>query len=101
MRWNARLPPGMRTAEDVREMAALGCDCTLHIVRLRYAGRDWHMASKDINFSRGSIEWRWDQGYADTQRALRHAGWLAGVASDVAVVVHEPPGHDASPRQAD
>jgi NTE family protein len=96
-----RLPPGLRTADDAREMSALGCDCTLHIVRLRYAGRDWHMASKDINFSKGSIEWRWDQGYADAQRALRHAGWLRGVAAGVAVVVHELPGHDAAGRQAD
>jgi NTE family protein len=96
-----RLPAELRTLEDERAMLQLGCGNVLHVVRLRYAGHDWHMASKDINFSRGSIEWRWDQGYADTQRALRHAGWLQGVAADVAVVVHEPPGHDASPRQAD
>jgi NTE family protein len=96
-----RLPPEARTAEDAREIAALGCDCTLHIVRLRYAGRDWHMASKDINFSRGSIEWRWNQGYADAQRAVRHAGWLRQVATGAAVVVHEMPGHDAASRQAD
>jgi NTE family protein len=96
-----RLPPEERSNESERAMAELGCGCVLHIVRLRYAGRDWHMASKDINFSRGSIEWRWDQGYGDTQRALRHAGWLQGVAADEAVVVHETPGHDMAPRQAD
>jgi NTE family protein len=97
----ARLPPAARTAEDVREMSALGCDATLHIVRLRYAGLDWHMASKDINFSKGSIEWRWDQGYGDAQRALTHAGWLRDVAAGSAVVVHELPGHDSAARQAD
>ncbi|GAB3420999.1 patatin-like phospholipase family protein [Massilia agilis] len=96
-----RLPPELRTCEDERAMLALGCGSVLHIVRLRYAGHDWHMASKDINFSKGSIEWRWDQGYADTQRALRHAGWLRGVPADTAVVVHETPGHDSSARQAD
>jgi NTE family protein len=97
----ARLPPDARTPEDAREIDALGCDCTLHIVRLRYAGRDWHMASKDINFSRGSIDWRWNQGYADAQRAVRHAGWLRQVKTGAAVVVHELPGHDAGARQAD
>jgi NTE family protein len=96
-----RLPPADRTEQDERAMRELGCGNVLHIVRLRYAGRDWHMASKDINFSKGSIEWRWNQGYADTQRALAHAGWLHGVAGDVAVVVHETPGHDAAARQAD
>lgn len=87
----ARLPPGSRTAEDERELLALGCDATLHIVRLPYAGRDWHMAAKDVNFSQGSIEWRWNQGYKDAMRALKHAGWLQQVAEDTAVVVHELP----------
>ncbi|MFL6673025.1 MAG: patatin-like phospholipase family protein [Massilia sp.] len=96
-----RLPADQRTEQDAREMGALGCDGTLHIVRLRYAGRDWHMESKDINFSKGSINWRWDQGYADAQRAVRHAGWLRQVAVGAAVVVHELPGHDAARRQAD
>ncbi|HEY0061854.1 MAG TPA: patatin-like phospholipase family protein [Telluria sp.] len=91
----ARLPAKSRTAADEKELLALGCDATLHIVRLPYAGRDWHMAAKDVNFSKGSIEWRWDQGYRDAMRALRHAGWLQHVAEDTAVVVHElPPLHE-------
>ncbi len=93
----ARLPPGERTPDDERELASLGCDSTMHIVRLPYSGRDWHMAAKDVNFSKGSIEWRWDQGYKDAMRALRHAGWLRLVAEDTAVVVHElPPRRDAA-----
>jgi NTE family protein len=87
----ARLPPDSRTAQDERELLALGCDATLHIVRLPYAGRDWHMAAKDVNFSQGSIEWRWNQGYKDAMRALKQAGWLQQVADDTAVVVHELP----------
>ena len=87
----ARLPPEQRSEQDQRELAALGCDATLHIVRIPYAGRDWHMAAKDVNFSKGSIEWRWEQGYRDAMRALRHAGWLAAVAEETAVVVHELP----------
>jgi NTE family protein len=96
-----RLPPEEQSEADARELAALGCETTLHIVRLRYAGHDWHMAAKDLNFSRGSIDWRWDQGYADTARALGHAGWLRQVASGSAVVMHELPGHDVASRQAD
>jgi NTE family protein len=89
----ARLPASERTAEDQAELVKLGCDSTMHIVRVPYSGRDWHMASKDINFSKGSIEWRWDQGYRDAMRALRHAGWLRLVSEDTAVVVHELPPH--------
>ena len=87
----ARLPPEQRNADDERDLAALGCDSTLHIVRIPYAGRDWHMAAKDVNFSKGSIEWRWNQGYRDAMRALGQAGWLAIVSEDTAVVVHELP----------
>ena len=85
----ARLPPGTRTARDEQDLLALGCDSTLHIVRLPYSGRDWHMAAKDVNFSKGSIEWRWNQGYRDAMRALKQAAWLGQVAEDMAVVVHE------------
>ena len=95
----ARMPENQRNAADQQELAALGCDATLHIVRLPYAGRDWHMAAKDVNFSKGSIAWRWDQGYRDAMRALKHAAWLRCVANDTAVVVHELPTHDN--RQAD
>ncbi|MES2901481.1 MAG: patatin-like phospholipase family protein [Pseudomonadota bacterium] len=87
----ARLPKASRSAQDEQDLLALGCDSTLHIVRLAYAGHDWHMAAKDVNFSKGSIEWRWDQGYRDAMRALKHAGWLQHVAEDLAVVVHELP----------
>lgn len=85
----SNLPAKLKTHSVSNEMAAMGCDTTLHIVRLPYAGRDWQMASKDINFSKSSIEWRWDQGYRDATRAVKHAGWLAGVPEDTGVVVHE------------
>lgn len=93
----ARMPASSRTPADEQELLALGCDATLHIVRLPYGGHDWHMASKDVNFSRGSINWRWDQGYRDAMRAIKGALWLRQVSEDTAVVVHElPPETDAA-----
>ena len=86
-----KLPASKQTDSDEQHLAALGCDSTLHIVRLPYAGRDWHMASKDINFSRGSIAWRWEQGYLDASRAIGSRGWLDEVPADVGIVVHELP----------
>lgn len=68
---------------------AVGGDSTIHIVRLAYAGRDWHMASKDINFSRGSIQWRWEQGYNDAMRAIHHRGWTSFVPAETGIVLHE------------
>lgn len=85
------LPERAKSDAGIIELAALGSDSTMHVVRLQYAGRDWHMASKDINFSKGSITWRWDQGYQDAMRAIKHAGWLNAVSEGTGLVVHELP----------
>jgi NTE family protein len=86
-----RLPASLRTPGDAALMKEMGCDTTLHIVSLPYGGQDWHMSSKDINFSSGSLMWRWDQGYADALRAIEQAAWMAEVDEDVGVVVHDLP----------
>lgn len=88
---HALLPEHAKTGTGTDELATLGCENTMHIVRLPYAGRDWHMALKDINFSKGSIAWRWDQGYQDTMRTIDHAGWLTTVPEETGLVVHELP----------
>lgn len=90
----ALLPENARSSGDAQELAQLGADSTMHIVRLPYAGRDWNMAAKDINFSKGSIEWRWEQGYQDALRAIEAAGWLAFVTEDTPLVVHELPPYE-------
>lgn len=97
---HALLPEKARTEAERDELAALGCDSTMHIVRLLYAGRDWHMASKDINFSRGSIGWRWEQGYRDALRAIQHSGWLTDVSEGTGLVVHELPPRIQEPSTA-
>jgi NTE family protein len=97
----ALLPECARTDAGLIELAMLGCDSTMHVVRLPYAGRDWHMASKDINFSKGSIAWRWDQGYKDAIRAIEHAGWLTAVPEETGLVVHELPPLAKGRRAAD
>lgn len=84
-----RLPPELRHADDLEQLAALGDDTTIHVVRLQYTGRDWNMASKDINFSRGSLNWRWEQGYADAMRALTACRSTLFEPSDAGVVIHD------------
>ena len=90
------LPESARNAQVEQELKALGMDSTLHVVRLQYSGRDWNMPSKDINFSKGSIEWRWNQGYQDALRAIGAAGWLQFVNEDTPLVVHELPPLDVA-----
>jgi NTE family protein len=84
-----QLPPELRQDENVRELAAGGCSTTMHIVRLQYPGRDWRSSSKDINFSRGSIEWRWKKGYEDARRALQEQPWRQPFSFEQGVLVHD------------
>ncbi|WP_395825681.1 patatin-like phospholipase family protein [Collimonas sp.] len=86
-----KLPPALRKKSDLKEFEGLSDNSTIHIVRLRYSGHDWNMPSKDINFSRGSVEWRWEQGYTDAMQAaerIRANGETFG-SSDAGLAVHE------------
>jgi NTE family protein len=84
-----KIPPGVLNPEEQREIDELGTETTMHIVQLRYAGRDWQMASKDVNFSRGSIQWRWEQGYQDALRVIRQAPWRRDVPEGTGLVLHD------------
>jgi NTE family protein len=88
-RLRAKAPPESLSMEELAELDAIGADTTMHIVRLAYAGRDWQMASKDVNFSRGSIAWRWEQGYRDALRAIEIGAWHTPPPEGAGVVVHE------------
>lgn len=87
----ALMPVQASAAPLIDELATFGGDGTMHIVRLPYTGRDWNMPARDINFSRGSIKWRWDQGYADAQRAIADAAWLKAADRNAGLLVHELP----------
>ncbi|MCO4859376.1 patatin-like phospholipase family protein [Herbaspirillum sp. WGmk3] len=93
-----RLPPDMLTQQDRQMMAELGADSTIHIVRLAYAGRDWNMASKDVNFAKGSVMWRWEQGYQDGLRAIALGKGCPFSESDTGIVVHDLPSGDTHVR---
>lgn len=86
-----RLPASDRQDPELRELAELGCHTTMNIVRLVYPGREWELTSKDVNFSRATIQERWEQGRFDAERALRHQGWLRTAPRHEAVLVHELP----------
>jgi NTE family protein len=84
-----KLAAELKNEAELEELARMGNDTTIHIIRLAYAGRDWQMAAKDINFSRGSIQWRWEQGYLDACHALDHTDWLSFGPTTDGVVVHQ------------
>lgn len=83
------LPPSSQCDISSAVVQLLVPETTMHIVRLIYPGKDWQMAAKDINFSHGSIDWRWSQGYTDATQAIKQAKWLAAVKGHQSVIVHE------------
>jgi NTE family protein len=97
----ARLPKQLQDSNDLKDLKELGKATTIHVLRLQYTGRDWKMASKDINFSRGSIGWRWEQGYNDALRALEGCQNALFEHSDTGIVIHDfrPSQTDAEPSE--
>lgn len=85
---HAQLPENCQR-QAAKALKAVGRESTIHIVRLAYSGRDWNMASKDANFSRGSIQWRWEQGYNDAMKAIAQRGWISFYPEETGIVVHE------------
>lgn len=83
------LPPSSQRDIGDAVLPLLVPETTMHIVRLIYPGKDWQMAAKDINFSSGSIDWRWGQGYKDATQAIQQAKWMAEVKDHQSVIVHE------------
>ncbi|KAF3997239.1 patatin-like phospholipase family protein [Glaciimonas immobilis] len=84
-----KLPVEERSKADMKQFAGLADTSTIHLVRLRYSGHDWNMASKDVNFSRGSVTWRWDQGYQDALKAIKNANLELFGQSDAGLVIHD------------
>ncbi len=90
-----KLPDEFRSIAELRELSAMATDTTMHVVRLMYGGRDWHMAAKDLNFSRGSIHWRWEQGYRDASRSIEQALWQMPTSAASGIVLHDLDPHIA------
>lgn len=83
------MPVVERSKAELKELAGLVEDSNIHVVRLRYTGHDWNVASKDVNFSRGSVHWRWQQGYQDAMQAIALANITMFAKSDAGLVIHD------------
>jgi NTE family protein len=87
-----KMPEEMQNMPAVREMAGYGCKTLMHVVRLvapPLAGEDH---SKDIDFSAGGIQLRWDAGYADTKQVLAQAPWTGEFDPLEGFILHEAEG---------
>jgi NTE family protein len=71
-----KLPEDMREDPDVKDLEKL-CRCThidiLHLINRRGG---YSASSKDYEFSRATMLWRWNAGLEDVRRSFAHPEWL-------------------------
>src|SRR5262245_28406061 len=85
----AKLPADVAATPEARELASYSCVTRMHVVRLTappLAGEDH---AKDIDFSRGGIQQRWQAGYADTRSVLAQAPWSGEFDPLEGLILHE------------
>jgi NTE family protein len=86
------LPKQLRDTPAARELASYGCGTVMHIVEINAPQFDGEGYSRDIDFSRASIQERWQAGYADTRRMIARRPWEEPVDPKVGVAVHASDG---------
>jgi NTE family protein len=87
------LPKEIASTEQAKRLYALGCVTEMDIVQLIYRPFEPQGASKDYEFSRSTMNARWEQGMVDGAATLRAAPWIAPKPREVGVrvfdVMHE------------
>jgi NTE family protein len=81
----AKLPDTLKGEPEVAFLERAACQTTMDIVELIYRPAAPQGPSKDYEFSRSSMERRWQQGLSDARATLSSAPWLAPAPADVAV----------------
>lgn len=69
------LPEERRSSPRVKELAALGCTTTMHLVEINAQPIGGQTNARDFDFSRAAVRARWQAGYADACRVLERQPW--------------------------
>jgi NTE family protein len=83
------LPPELASTEQAKWLYEYGCVTEMDIVRLIYRPVEPQGASKTYDFSRSSMEKRWQQGRADAGTVLHASPWLAPAPKELGVRVFD------------
>ncbi|CAN5848179.1 patatin-like phospholipase family protein [soil metagenome] len=85
------LPAAERESNEIAPLIKLGCDHTINVVHLIMKALPGDHYFKDVDFSAGTIQTRWDAGVRDCQRALKHKAWLQPLPPHAGLIIHELP----------
>lgn len=83
------LPPELAVTEQAKRLYAHGCVTTMDIVHLIYRPDEPQGSLKDFEFSRPTMDLRWQQGLADANTTLQASPWLAPVPNELGVRVFD------------
>jgi NTE family protein len=87
------LPPDLANTEQAKRLYAHGCVTQMDIVQLIYRPIEPQGALKDFEFSRSTMEARWQQGLFDARSTLHSSPWLAPMPRELGVrifdVIHD------------
>jgi NTE family protein len=83
------LPPDLLVTEQAKRLYELGCVTEMDIVQLIHRPTEPQGASKDYEFSRASMEKRWQQGISDARTVLHASPWLAPMPKELGVRVFD------------
>lgn len=83
------LPPEVTATDQAKRLHAFGCVTEMDIVQLIYRPLEPQGASKDFEFSRGTMNERWQQGSSDASTTLCASPWLAPKPREIGVRVFD------------
>jgi NTE family protein len=83
------LPPELASTAQAERLYHYGCVTTMDVVQLIYRPDEPQGSLKDFEFSRPTMELRWEQGLADARTNLQAAPWLAPMPSELGVRVFD------------
>jgi NTE family protein len=83
------LPPDLANTEQAKRLYEYGCATEMDIVQLVYRPTEPQGASKVCEFSRSSMEVRWQRGISNARTALHASPWLAPTPRELGVRVFD------------
>jgi NTE family protein len=83
------LPAELANTEQAKQLYAHGCVTQMDIVQLIYRPNEPQGSYKDFEFSRSTMQARWQQGLSDARNTLHASPWLAPMPSDLGVRVFD------------
>jgi len=83
------LPPEIADTPEARRLYEHGCVTEMDIATLVYRPAEPQGGAKDFEFSRATMEARWQEGRNDARVTLQESPWLAPIAREVGVRVFD------------